>query len=137
MCAASVTVLPRRTPPAILVVEDDVLARALVSDGLRARGFKVLEANSADDAIMMLDRVHVDLLLVDLHLPGGRNGLDVARHAQVHGMPMRIILTSGRAEADAIPDLDELGLFIRKPYLISHVLDLVCRSLSWPDAPTD
>ncbi|PVE25961.1 response regulator [Microvirga sp. KLBC 81] len=135
MSAASVTAFPRRTPPAILVVEDEVLARALICDELRAHGFKVLEASSAVDAITVLDSVRVDLLFVDVHLPGPRNGLDVARHVQARGMPVQIILTSGKSEASAIPDLDELGLFIRKPYLISRVLDLVSHSLNWPEMP--
>lgn len=135
MCAASVTAFPRRTPPAILVVEDDVLTRALISDELRAHGFKVLEASSADEAMMVLDSVRVDLLFIDVHLPGLRDGLDVARQVQARGVPMRIILTSERPEVAAIPDLERIGLFIPKPYLISRVLSLVSHSLNWPDAP--
>jgi CheY-like chemotaxis protein len=137
MSAATVTAFPRRSPPNILVVEDDVLTRCLISDELRARGFKVLEASSADDAIAVLDRVRVDLLFVDIHLPGSRNGLDVARIVRERPAPAHIILTSGKAEASAIPDLDDLGLFIRKPYLVSRVIDLVTRSLNWPEAPRE
>jgi CheY-like chemotaxis protein len=134
MSSASVTAFPRRTSPAILVVEDDVLTRALVSEELRAHGFKVLEASSAADALTVLDSMHIDLLFVDVHLPGAQNGLDVARYVQARGMPTQMILTSGKSDAAAIPDLDGLGLFIRKPYLISRVIDLVGRSLNWPDA---
>ncbi len=133
MSSASVTAFPRRTPPAVLVVEDNVVARALISDELRASGFKVLEASSADDAITVLNSVRVDLLFVDIHLPGARNGLDVARHVQAGRMPAQIILTSGKEVS--VPDLDELGLFIRKPYLISRVIDLVTHSLNWPRVP--
>jgi CheY-like chemotaxis protein len=70
MSAASVTTFPRRIPPTILVVEDNVLTRSAISDELRAHGFKVLEASSADDAITVLDTMRVDLLFVDIHLPG-------------------------------------------------------------------
>ncbi|EIM26848.1 response regulator [Microvirga lotononidis] len=135
MSAASVTAFPRRTPPTILVVEDDVLIRALISDGLRAQGFRVLEASSADDAITVLDSVRVDLLFVDIHLPGLRNGLDVARHVQARGIPTQMILTSGKSDASAVPDLDDFGPFVRKPYLVSRVVSLVSDSLNWPDAP--
>jgi CheY-like chemotaxis protein len=134
MSAASVTPFPRRTPPAILVVEDDVLTRCFISDELRALGFRVLEASSAHDALTVLDTMHVDLLFADIHLPGKQNGLDVARHVYSRGMPIKIILTSGKSEASAIADLDNLGLFVRKPYLISRVLSLITRSLNWPDA---
>lgn len=134
MSSASVTAFPRRTPPVILVVEDDVLTRALVSDGLRAQGFKVLEVSSAADAITVLDSVRVDLLFVDVHLPGAHNGLDVARHVQACGMPTQMILTSGREVASGA-NLEDLGLFVRKPYLISRVIDLISEGLNWPDAP--
>jgi CheY-like chemotaxis protein len=136
MNAASVTAFPRRTPPTILVVEDNVLTRSTISDELRAHGFKVLEASSAVDALTLLDSMRIDLLLVDIHLPGVQDGLDVARHVHARGMPTRMILTSGVSEASAIPDLDDLGLFIRKPYLISRVISLVSDSLSWPNQST-
>jgi DNA-binding response OmpR family regulator len=135
MSAASVTTFPRRIPPTILVVEDNVLTRSAISDELRAHGFKVLEASSADDAITVLDTMRVDLLFVDIHLPGTRNGLDVARHVRTNGMVTRMIMTSGVSEASSIPDLDDLGPFIRKPYLISRVIGLVSESLGWPDPP--
>jgi hypothetical protein len=50
-------------------------------------------------------------------------------------MVTRMIMTSGVSEASSIPDLDDLGPFIRKPYLISRVIGLVSESLGWPDLP--
>jgi len=135
MNAASVTAFPRRIPPTILIVDDDAIARCLVSDELRTYGFKVLEARSADDAFTVLDTVRIDLLLVDIHLPGPRNGLDVARVAQVRLPPTQIILASGKEDGSAIPDLDSLGLFVRKPYFVSQMVDLVARCLNWPEFP--
>ncbi|MFC4171240.1 response regulator [Microvirga sp. GCM10011540] len=134
MSATTVTAFPRRTPPAILVIEDDALTRCLISDELRARGFKVLEASAAHDAILVLDAVRIDLLFIDLHLPGVRSGLDVARLVRSRKLPIQMVLTSGKA----IPsehDLSDLGPFIRKPYLAARVIDLVSRCLNWPDAP--
>jgi len=135
MSAASVTAFPRRTPPTILVVEDNVLTRSAVSDELRACGFKIVEASSADDAFTVLNTMHVDLLFVDIHVPGPRNGLDVARYVHARGMPTRLILTSAMLDASAIPDLGYLGPFVRKPYLISHVIHLVSHSLNLPSGP--
>ena len=64
MSAASVTTFPRRTLPTILVLEDNVLTRSAISDELRVHGFKILEASSADGAIMVLDTMRVDLLFI-------------------------------------------------------------------------
>jgi CheY-like chemotaxis protein len=115
-------------PSTLLVVEDDVLTRCMVCDELRVRGYKVLEASSADDAIAVLKTIPVHLLFIDLHMPGLKNGLEVARFAQSCRPAPKIILT-GKMEAAANPGLDELGPFIPKPYLISRVVDLVRQCL--------
>lgn len=135
MSAASVTVLPRRTPPTILVVEDDVLARCLISDELRIQGYKVLEASTADDALSVLEAIRVDLLFTDIRLPGQRNGLDVARIVHQRQWPTQVVLTSGRESTSTVPELDSLGIFICKPYLLSHVLEVVSHCLNWPEMP--
>jgi len=135
MNAASVTAFPRRVPPTILVVEDDVLTRCSVSDELRAHGFKVLEASTAHDALTVLETVRVDLLFVDIHLPGQGNGVDVVRFAQEGRRPTQVILTSADEAAAVLVDVEGLGLFVRKPYRNSHVIELVSRSLNWPEAP--
>jgi len=135
MSAATITPFPRQAPPTILVVEDEVLMRSLISDELRARGFKVIEASSADDAIAVLETMRVDLLFVDIHLPGPRSGLDVAQLVQARSLPTRILLTSGKDWIADLPALADLIPFVRKPYLVSRVIELVTRSLNWPTAP--
>jgi CheY-like chemotaxis protein len=135
MNAASVTVLPRRTPPTILVVEDDARIRCLVSDELRGLGFKVLEAGSVEEALTVLDTVRVDLLFIALDLPGPGNGVETARFVSAQQKPMRIIFASGGGDRAGDFGLDDLGLLIRKPYLASQVVDLVIRSLNWPEPP--
>jgi len=117
-----------------LVVEDDVITRCHVCDELRARGLKVLEANSSDDAVAVLDRVRVDLLIIDIHLPGSRDGLDVARFARDRFEPTQIILSSGRPDAPRVPDLDDVGVFVKKPYVVEQLLEVVSRRLNWPSA---
>lgn len=135
MNAASVTALPRRTPPVILVVEGDARVRCLVSDELRGSGFKVLEAGSAEEALAVLDAVRIELLFVALDLPGSTNGAETARLLGGRQKPMRVILASAESNGPGDPGLDDLGPLIRKPYLASQVVDLVVRSLNWPDPP--
>jgi CheY-like chemotaxis protein len=134
MSAASVTSFPRRPPPNILVVDDDVITRCHVCDELRARGLKVLEANSADDAMAILDRVRVDLLVIDVHLPGSRNGLEVARLVHNRSWITQIIMTSAAADGPHIPEPEALGMLIQKPYLVEQVVEIVLRRLNWPSA---
>ncbi|WP_262267981.1 response regulator [Microvirga yunnanensis] len=137
MNAGSVTALPRRTPPAILVVESDARVRCLVSDELRGSGFKVLEAGSAEEALMVLDSVRVELLFVALDLPGSDDGTETARLLGARQKAMRIIVASAEEDRPAAPgsdgpDLGDLGPLVRKPYHASQVVGLVMRSLNWP-----
>ena len=130
MSAASVTVLPRRTPPTILVAEGDIRIRYRVSDELRAWGFKVLEAGSAPEALTVLDAVQVDLLILALDLPGDGGGWDVICHIRESPVPMKMIVTSGETDAP-----DGLGPFVRKPYQPAEVAALAAQSLNWPRPP--
>ena len=128
MSAASVTVLPRRTPPTILVVEGDVRIRYRVSDELRAWGFKVLEAGSAPEALTVLEAVQIDLLILALDLPG-HSGWNVVRHIRESPVPTKMIVTSGEMDA-----LDSPGPFVRKPYEPAEIAALAAQSLNWPPA---
>lgn len=129
MNTAKITVLRPPTAATLLVVEDDVITRFMIADELRATGYRVLEASSAEDAIAILDRMPVHLLFVDIHMPGARSGLDVARMARSRRPTPKIIITSGKVPREELPDLEHLGPFVPKPYLVSRVLDLVRRSL--------
>jgi DNA-binding response OmpR family regulator len=111
------------------LVEDDVVTRFMVADELRAVGFKVMEASTAEDAITILETLPVHLVFTDIYIPGRRSGLDVAQVARALRPPPHVVLTSGRVRADDIPGLEELGVFVPKPYILARVVDLVCRTL--------
>ena len=55
----------------ILVVEDNPLNRLLLHDILELRGHEVIEAASVDEALPLLDVARLDLLLLDVQIPGG------------------------------------------------------------------
>ena len=55
----------------ILVVEDNALNRLLLHDILELRGHVVIEAADVGEALPLLDDPHLELLLLDVHIPGG------------------------------------------------------------------
>ena len=60
----------------VLVVEDKALIRLDVSEALRAVGFEVIEAESADSAITFIEAGEpVDVMFTDINLPGMIDGL--------------------------------------------------------------
>jgi CheY-like chemotaxis protein len=63
----------------VLVVEDDPFVRAVAVDVLEEEGFEVIEAPSADYAVLVLKgRNDIRVLLTDVTMPGNINGFDLA-----------------------------------------------------------
>jgi DNA-binding NtrC family response regulator len=100
----------------VLVVEDEALVRALAADVLEEAGFEVVEAPSADYAMVVLDR-RSDVLVVftDIEMPGRLTGLDLARFVADHYPGIRIVIASGRTQP-APEDIPASALFLPKPY---------------------
>jgi two-component system, cell cycle response regulator DivK len=61
---------PERTPPRILVVEDDGDNRGMVVKVLTVAGYAVLEAADGTSAVTIARRQHPDLIVMDLAMPG-------------------------------------------------------------------
>ncbi|MCP1470540.1 PAS domain S-box-containing protein [Sphingobium sp. OAS761] len=87
----------------ILLCEDDQQVRAYSADVLRDLGYRVMEAETAAEAIRVLEASSdpIDLLFTDVVLPGGRSGADLARDVHARWPDLRILYTTGYAR-DAI-----------------------------------
>jgi two-component system, response regulator PdtaR len=92
-----VTQTPSADHPAILVTEEDELLRLYTSQLLEESGYTVVEADSAEEAIkVMEERKDVRLLFTDIQMPPGCNGLELAR--QVHKRWPKVLLVITRAK---------------------------------------
>jgi two-component system, response regulator PdtaR len=102
--------------PAVLVVEDEPLIRAFAADVLEEAGFAVIEAPSADYALVVLDkRSDVAVVFTDVEMPGNQNGLDLARFVSDHYPNITIIIASGRVRPGP-GEIPPNALFLAKPY---------------------
>jgi two-component system, response regulator PdtaR len=102
--------------PAVLVVEDEPLIRAFAADVLEEAGFPVIEAPSADCALVVLDkRSDVAVVFTDVEMPGNQNGLDLARFVSDHYPNITIIIASGRVRPGP-GEIPPNALFLTKPY---------------------
>jgi len=112
----------------ILVVEDEVLVRIVVTEELRAQGFAVIEATNASEAISVLQSsMRIDLVLTDIRMPGDLDGLGLARMMRKEHPLVKVVIASGRK-----PDTEEHEIvdgFFFKPYdmpkLVSHIKSLL------------
>ena len=103
-------------PPHIVALDDDPDIRKLLADYLGAQDFRVSVVARGSEMLSLLEAEPVDLLLIDLRLPG-ENGMDLAR--RVRGLSkVPIVILSGQAdEADRVMGL-ELAAddYVTKPF---------------------
>ncbi|MEW6308694.1 MAG: response regulator transcription factor [Bacillota bacterium] len=101
----------------VLVVEDDARLAEMLSGFLKDEGFKVSMAHTGEAALAQCAQQPVDLIVLDLMLPGAP-GLEVLRELRRHEpSPPVIILTARAEEADKLVGL-ELGAddYVTKPF---------------------
>ncbi len=106
----------------VLLVEDEFEVRWPVAEILRATGYSVIEAASAADAMtIFMSGVRIDLAFIDFKLPGGLNGLMLAKWLEANRPVMPVLLTSGLSMTLYGFGSDNLRRFIPKPYVVSEV----------------
>ena len=92
-----------RTSPAsasvtIMVVDDDEKSRLIAARMLRDEGYRVIEAQSGEQAMERLAGTHdVQVVLTDIVMPGGMGGLELARKVTALSPWRRVVLMSGYA----------------------------------------
>jgi len=129
------------TPNTVLVVDDNATARWLLSEILSTEGYVVIEAASADQALIILnERPEIRAVVTDIEMPGTLNGLELARRI-VAGMPgIAVLLTSGRY-LPVTETLPPSTRFMPKPWqageILQHLEILFASSKSAPGMATD
>ena len=103
----------KRIVKRILVVEDEPLVAFDNESTLGDLGYDVVATvDSFEDAIELIEREQIDLILSDLRLQGDRTGLDLARAAKKRGVP--VLFATGHHLPDEAADL-AIGV-LTKPY---------------------
>ena len=115
--------------PVVLIVEDEPLVRMTNLDILHEAGFRVIDANDADEAFEVLRRrSDVRAVLTDVDMPGSMNGVALAEQVHRRWPHVLLLISSGygRPHPGEIPDH---GQFIPKPYgaatLIRHIHEMM------------
>ncbi|HYG07936.1 MAG TPA: ATP-binding protein [Stenotrophomonas sp.] len=106
----------------VLLVEDDAEVAALVEQMLRGLGYAVIHATSARAALGALaNGRRIDLVFSDIMMPGGTNGVALAKEIRGRRPDLPILLTSGFAEAKR-GEAETLDIpILRKPYGIEEL----------------
>jgi len=113
--------------PTVLVVEDEPAQREVLSYNLQSEGFEVVSAADGDEALLLVQEVMPDIIVLDWMLPG-ISGIEICRRLKTKpntsGIPV-IMLSARSEEVDRVRGL-ETGAddYVVKPY---SVLELMAR----------
>jgi CheY-like chemotaxis protein len=119
----------------VLIVEDEPRVRRLAVLGLRACGYRVLEAANGSDAIRLALQVGetVDLIVSDVMMPG-MSGPALVKKLSAIAPRARVLLMSGHADAALLDEAQELGhAFLPKPYTPERLARKVREVLDAPE----
>ena len=125
---SSSTKLPMRGDGVVLLVEDEAPVRAFASRALRMRGYTVLEAESAEDALSLLEdaSLNVDVFVTDVVMPG-MDGPTWVRKALENRPGVRVVFVSGYSEGafgDNGPTVPN-SVFLPKPFSLNQLTETV------------
>jgi CheY-like chemotaxis protein len=105
----------------LLLVDDDSAVRSVTAEALREFGYSVLEAGSGGAALDLLERTTVDLMIVDLAMPG-MSGAELASRARAKWPDTPVIFITGFADRSMLADVSEAQI-IGKPFAPAELAD--------------
>ena len=110
----------------VLVVDDDRALRLAITALLQAAGYRTDQAGDGPEALQKLRQQPVDLMLLDIGLPG-MSGLDVLAQARETESPPRVVMMT----ADDTPEAllrsfrGQAHWFVRKPFAPARIVEIV------------
>lgn len=107
----------------ILIVDDVEDQRELAAGILRKLNYRVEGVSSGEEAIEYLKDHHVDLIILDMIMDPGIDGLDTFRGVLKSHPEQKAIIVSGFSESDRVKAAQEIGAgaYVRKPYIIEKL----------------
>lgn len=118
----------------ILVVDDDSQIRESLGKLLRAEGYEVALAADGQEGIHIFDSRPIDLVLLDISLPGN-GGWEVFGAITASNPFLPIIIITGREDQQDLATLAGVGALIEKPLNLPELLETI-RKLIVEDAET-
>ena len=107
----------------VLVVDDEETQRVLISAMLATLGYQSTRASSGKEAVDLLGSEAFDLIVVDMVMPPGMNGIETIQQLRRISPAQKVIVSSGLLEAEEIRELAGLGVstILTKPYKLTEL----------------
>jgi DNA-binding response OmpR family regulator len=125
-------------PPDILIVEDDPLVAGSYELALSLAGYVCHRATTGSQALALLASVQPRVILLDVHLATGSDGIETAAQIRVLS-PVPIVLTSGSEASDVQRRTRHLAsiAYLPKPTSLRDLLRTVAQAVGTEAAPDD
>ncbi len=116
----------------ILVVDDVREQREIASKILRNLGYMVATAATGEDAVQYLKKNSTDLLILDMIMSPGIDGLETYQRALELRSDQKAIIASGYSETKRVKEAQRLGAtkYVKKPYSIENIGEAVKAELN-------
>lgn len=124
-------VIERGNGETILLVDDDADQRILGTSILTTLGYKVETVASGEEAIDFLKGRNADLVLLDMIMEGGKDGLDTYQSILEIRPNQKVIIVSGYSESEKVTKIRELGVhtYLKKPYSLERIASAIHEAL--------
>jgi two-component system OmpR family response regulator len=108
----------------VLVVEDEDRIAQFLKKGLTEKGYAVEAVGDSDSALERLEKTPFDLLILDLLLPGSRDGLELCREIRSRGIRSKVLMLTARDSVEnKIEGLDSgADDYLVKPFSFRELL---------------
>lgn len=115
----------------VLVIDDIKEQRRIARDALYLLGYQPATVASGEKAIHFLRNYEADLLLLDMKMDPGMDGLDTYREILTINPSQKAVIASGFSESDRVKETIRLGAgqYIKKPYTIKNLAKALKREL--------
>ena len=113
----------------VLVIDDELPIRVLVRMILEDNGYEVMEAETGEQGLEMVEKSSPDLVLLDIRLPD-MDGWEVLRRLGERTSPPRVVIMSAHSSEPTLERAKREGTagYIIKPFRHSELLDVVSGS---------
>jgi len=107
----------------VLIVDDVDDQRKIASEILLKLGYSVISVSSGEKAIDYMTNNPIDLLVLDMIMDPGMDGLDTYKKILEINPDQKAIITSGFSETERVKEAQKLGAtsYIKKPYLLEQI----------------
>ena len=111
----------------ILVVDDEKSSLRMVSQGLKLEGYTALTASSGEEALQVCASKAVDLVLLDIIMPGGMNGIETLTKLRQAQPDLNVVMMSAQQDVEIAVKAMELGArhYLVKPKSVTEILQAV------------